>query len=397
MPEMSKNTKIFSDLLGNVASWCESQQVDGKPIDENTPFELIKREWKNRFQLWEEITPFVSKTLGITGFYPDEIAINETVGGLCCKLAEKIHQSEYAENRTRSGKRELSLNSPEKQIDQPTVFILSSPRSGSTLFRTMLAGHPELNAPPELHLLGHNSLKSRERFFVDTNSTWRVYGLVQTLASQMRMTEDQAFALLSKLTDKDLPVCRVYELIHSSSSKPVLVDKTPFIIRSKATLDQAEQMFNEPKYIHLVRHPGAVIESLERMRNVINLNQGEDGKDRLSRLKNSEDNWRAQNRNVQEFLSGLSGERRTKVLYEDLVSDPPSVMLEVAKFIGVDYDDSMLDPYAGDRLITGIGDPNITSRDKVDPLLAGSWKTRLKDYHFDAETLELAEELGVVI
>src|SRR5690606_29517854 len=40
------------------------------------------------------------------------------------------------------------------------VFILCSPRSGSTLLRVMLAGHPDLFAPPELHLLHHRSMRA---------------------------------------------------------------------------------------------------------------------------------------------------------------------------------------------------------------------------------------------
>src|SRR3954466_6093857 len=43
----------------------------------------------------------------------------------------------------------------------PAVFVLSPPRSGSTLFRVMLAGHPGLFAPPELELLSFNTLAER--------------------------------------------------------------------------------------------------------------------------------------------------------------------------------------------------------------------------------------------
>src|SRR5438046_3400953 len=41
------------------------------------------------------------------------------------------------------------------------VFILSPPRSGSTLLRVMLGGHPALFAPPELQLLNYNTLRER--------------------------------------------------------------------------------------------------------------------------------------------------------------------------------------------------------------------------------------------
>src|SRR5438874_2417 len=42
--------------------------------------------------------------------------------------------------------------------NRPAAFLLSSPRSGSTLLRVMLAGHPALFVPPELHLLPFSSM-----------------------------------------------------------------------------------------------------------------------------------------------------------------------------------------------------------------------------------------------
>jgi len=49
------------------------------------------------------------------------------------------------------------------QKKNPTaIFVLSPPRSGSTLFRVMLAGHPQLFAPPELDLLSFNTLRERK-------------------------------------------------------------------------------------------------------------------------------------------------------------------------------------------------------------------------------------------
>src|SRR5260370_35453379 len=45
---------------------------------------------------------------------------------------------------------------------QDPVYILTAPRSGSTLLRVMLAGHPRLFCPPELNLLGFETMRERE-------------------------------------------------------------------------------------------------------------------------------------------------------------------------------------------------------------------------------------------
>jgi hypothetical protein len=45
------------------------------------------------------------------------------------------------------------------------IFVLSPPRSGSTLLRIMLAGNPRLFSPPELELLSFNTLGERKQAF----------------------------------------------------------------------------------------------------------------------------------------------------------------------------------------------------------------------------------------
>ena len=45
------------------------------------------------------------------------------------------------------------------------IFVLAPPRSGSTLLRVLLGGHPRLFAPPELELLNFASLAARREAF----------------------------------------------------------------------------------------------------------------------------------------------------------------------------------------------------------------------------------------
>jgi Sulfotransferase family len=54
----------------------------------------------------------------------------------------------------------------------PPIFILSPPRSGSTLLRVMLAGHPRLFAPQELELLSFDTLQDRRATFTGRDSFW---------------------------------------------------------------------------------------------------------------------------------------------------------------------------------------------------------------------------------
>ncbi len=62
----------------------------------------------------------------------------------------------------------------------PAIFVLSPPRSGSTLLRVMLAGHPRLFAPPELELLSFQTLGERYAAFAGRNAFW-LEGLLRAL------------------------------------------------------------------------------------------------------------------------------------------------------------------------------------------------------------------------
>ena len=57
-------------------------------------------------------------------------------------------------------------------FNPPAMFILSPPRSGTTLLRVMLAGHPDLFAASELQLLGFNTMSERIAAYSGKFSAW---------------------------------------------------------------------------------------------------------------------------------------------------------------------------------------------------------------------------------
>ena len=77
----------------------------------------------------------------------------------------------------------------------PAIFILSPPRSGSTLLRVMLAGHKGLFAPPELQLLCCNTLRDRKATFTDRYSFW-LEGTMRALMDIMDCDAEMAKIML---------------------------------------------------------------------------------------------------------------------------------------------------------------------------------------------------------
>ncbi|HXW01197.1 MAG TPA: sulfotransferase, partial [Anaerolineae bacterium] len=148
--------------------------------------------------------------------------------------------------------------------NKPMIFLLSATRSGSTLLRLMLAGHSALFCPPELSLLEHNTLEDwlQKRLLRFPKAGGVIYSLMSLMGFDIERVE----AILADPTQQELPIQAIYHLIQQQASPRTLVDKTPSYTKSMETLKRAEILFDQPKYIHLVRHPYAVIESFVRNR-----------------------------------------------------------------------------------------------------------------------------------
>jgi acyl transferase domain-containing protein/pimeloyl-ACP methyl ester carboxylesterase/acyl carrier protein len=255
----------------------------------------------------------------------------------------------------------------------PMVFLLSAPRSGSTLLRVMLAGHPHLFCPPELHLLPFNTLEAQAAAL---GYSYLQEGLQRAVMELLQVNADQAEALLLEWRQHHTTVPAVYDKLQQMAAGRLLVDKSPTYSLSLETLERAEQMFEGAKYIHLVRHPYAVIESFvhNRMYKIFDLEP--DDPYRLA-----EQVWQACNQNIGTFASSLDADRHYTLRYEDLVVDPELAMRDLCTFLGLPFDPAVLTPYEGRRMTDGVSaqsmavdDPNFRQRSRIEAHLAKIWQ-----------------------
>ena len=131
-------------------------------------------------------------------------------------------------------------------------FILSSPRAGSTLLRVMLAGHPQLLSPPELHLLPFETMEDRRK---DLDESHLGEGLQRLLMDLADRTAQQSIDLVAQWERDAMPVSEVYRYIQDHASGRLLVDKSPSYAMNLSVLEQLEGMFEELRVVHLIRHP----------------------------------------------------------------------------------------------------------------------------------------------
>ena len=321
--------------------------------------------------------------------YPREFYERPRIADLAKYLATeftKTHQQTVKETQTAEP---AKFNSTDKL--PPAAFILSSPRSGSTLLRVMLAGHPSLSSPPELHLLPFDTMAERE---AELGISQLGEGLKRAFMALKGIDLAQSQEIVDRAIAENISIAEVYHQLQQLAGDRLLVDKSPTYASNRETLDKAEAIFDGAKYIHLVRHPYGVIESFARMRmdKLVGSN--------CDPYQLAELIWRDSNQNIIDFAENIDPERYHLVYYEDLVSKPREVLSGICDVLEIPFDEAVLSPYQGDRMTDGVnakamslGDPNFLNHRTIDAQLAETWKKIELPSYLGAYTQQLAKGL----
>lgn len=285
------------------------------------------------------------------------------------------------------------------------VFILSPPRSGSTLLRVMLAGNPALFAPPELHLLSYATMDERHADLSNAHSQHLLDGTVRALMHTRGWSGDQARQFIADCEASGMRTREFFGALQQGLGDRLLVDKTPTYAFSVDILRQAEAYFEDPLYIHLTRHPCGMIRSYEesdltRMMPLMMKNS------EFSTSALAEMIWLFSNRNILEFSQMVPAQRWLSMSYENIVHDPEHKMTEVCEFLGVPYHPDMIDPYSDrkTRMTDGVDSASKMSGDlkfhlhrQIDPAAATRWRQFCSEDMLGHETLDLLSTLDTEV
>ncbi|MFN6465769.1 MAG: non-ribosomal peptide synthetase [Nostoc sp. DedVER02] len=280
----------------------------------------------------------------------------------------------------------------------PAIFILSPHRSGSTLLRVILGGNPQLFAPPELELLTFNTLGERKAAFSGRYSFW-MEGTIRTIMQIRGCSPEEAIALMEELEAKNITTKQFYQLIQQWLGDKILVDKTPSYSIDLETLKRAEINFQNPLYIHLVRHPYATMRSYEEAR----VEQTFPYQHPFNRRELAELVWLISHQNILEFLQQVPQERQYQVKFEDIVSQPQTSVEGLCQFLGLEFHPDMLQPYKEkkQRMTDGIyaqsrmvGDVKFHEHQSINASTADSWKQYYSTDFLSDVAWQVAESLG---
>ncbi|MCO4743815.1 MAG: sulfotransferase [Proteobacteria bacterium] len=276
-------------------------------------------------------------------------------------------------------------------MSRPVHFVIGCGRSGTTLLRVMLAGHPELFSPPEMVLSPYDTMAERTKHM--EARFWEKGGLRRAVLELTGCSVDEAKAHVAGLAELTVP--EVYDHLQELVGERFIVDKCPHLALQPERLAKVLEWYPEARFIWIVRHPGSVIRSFENMPMAEVMLAGIPG--------GAEAFWRTSNENCEAFLAGVPEDRWTRVSYEELVESPEAreaALQRISSALGVDYDPRMANPYEGDRMRSGpkgaraIGDPNMAGRKKIDPSLATKWLKGFDPRSVNADTKALAAKLG---
>ena len=320
---------------------------------------------------------------------------------------------EHHEEKARIGQKEIDhlrkiikVPAPfvltDRRKNPPAVFVFSSPRSGSTLTRAILGGHPKLFSPPELQLLNFNTLQDRKNNLTGRDDFW-LDGTIRAIMAIKDCDADEARRIMQYYEDHNYSVKDFYREMQSWLGDRLFVDKTPNYALSTEIMKRAEEYFENARYIHLIRHPYGVIPSFEKAKLHVFYPPFFTEEHPYTPKQLAELIWTISHQNILTFLKDIPKERQFRLFYEDLVTEPEKTVKAMCDFLGIDLHPDMLEPQkdSSKRMTDGLndlskmlGDVRFHEHKGITADRAYSWKKSLSEDYLGEITWKLVEDFG---
>ncbi|QPN59289.1 sulfotransferase [Synechococcus sp. CBW1002] len=233
------------------------------------------------------------------------------------------------------------------------IFLLSPPRSFSSVVSSIIGQHPDLYCFPELHLLyrddiGHLlSNKSNIKY-----ARFAPSGLLRAIAQVHENKQDSAAcsrAWMWLANNQSMTSKQLFEYLCNAYYPRVCIEKSP---PNTKTIDRMIRLFKyypNAKFIHLTRSVVGASKSLKEFfefRRTVNSPAA--GHPMVK--ENYALMWYAMHRNILKFRSIVPPSNFLTVSGEAILSDPRVVLPQLCRWLGVSDDslciDEMLKPEA---------------------------------------------------
>lgn len=222
--------------------------------------------------------------------------------------------------------------------ENSTLFLICSERSGSNLIRVMMDAHPDIIAPPPMHLM--RDVVARVDALTNIESSAEVSKVMLRLLQKkldQYFPKDQSKALFNRVekltpftTQKLLK--EVYDGVSEQADAKLLMIKENELHRS---IFQLVDAFPNARFVFQVRDPRDYYASAVALRNNYFGNK-------FGSFRNAMQVWEDDQRLGLRLLGYFGPERVFFQRYEDLISNPELVLRQLCKFSGINFSPEML-------------------------------------------------------
>ncbi len=218
------------------------------------------------------------------------------------------------------------------------VFLVSLPRSGSTLLQRLLSAHPDIHSVAEPWVMLHPLYALKRRGIETEYEAELARRALDDLMVELPGGEQDYIEGLRRFAGV------VYGKLLEGTGKRVFLDKTP---RYYYVLPELIKVFPKAKFILLARNPAAVLSSMLRT-----------WLDNDLEALQSHSHYQDLVRGPQLLAEGarLLGESAHRLRYEDLVDAPEDAMHKLYRYLGLEPASKLLD-YRPEGFKGRFGDP----------------------------------------
>lgn len=222
-------------------------------------------------------------------------------------------------------------------LPQNPVFIVGSPRSGTTLLQSLMATQPGIYSFPETHYF---SVIEKQAVLEPDNESiteGRLERALETIKKKLEFTlsNNEIAQLVELARQKRLTSKTLFEsiVIHHLAGQNVDFEAQPPFLWVEKTpthcnfIPRIIALYPAARVLHIVRHPVPAIFSRKQLFPF----------NRHTPLKELAHGWRRMQENVERVKKKIP-KAIYSVRYEDLVAQLEETMLKVGLFLGIEFD-----------------------------------------------------------
>ena len=232
------------------------------------------------------------------------------------------------------------------------IFLFSLPRSGSTLLQRILMTHDKIYSVSEPWLLLplFYTLKLKGNSAEYNFST--CYNAIQDLIKELPNGKKDYLEAIRFF------VKSLYDKI-TADKTTYFLDKTP---RYYFIIPEIAKTFPNAKFIFLFRNPLSIMSSMIETWHNGKITLGDNHKDLYIGPKLLTNGYE------------LLKEKSIRINYEQLVNEPKKELEKIFEYLGLDFNEKIIENFQNSKLSGRMGDPNKYKHKKLETNLNDKWK-----------------------